>query len=297
MKIENDSSNIALYFEKKWDIFKKWCYADKTLAIHYGYYDKYVKNYKKAVLNMNDLIAKLLNLNINKTERILDAGCGVGGTSMYLGKKYSNIRFTGITNSKKQVDMGKEFIKRQMVNNFKIFYGDFTNTDFPDDYFDSVFAIESVGYSIDVKDFIAEMKRILKPCGNLIVLDGFRTKEQMNPFEEKIYKIFLFGRGYEKLDLPHLQRYLTLLKNFRFNDIKYKDISKNVAPSQIRGIIIALPFFFSFLLKYLLSFGVYDCNKNFFDFSMGVAVMTPLIAYNKISRYCVITAKKEVNKK
>jgi cyclopropane fatty-acyl-phospholipid synthase-like methyltransferase len=292
MKIEKKSSSVALYFEKKWDIFKKWCNADETLGIHYGYYDKYVKNYKKAVLNMNDLIGDLLNLDIYKTERILDAGCGVGGTSIYLGKKYSNIHFTGITNSKKQVEMGKEFIKQQKVNNFKIFYGDFTNTDFPDDYFDSVFAIESVGYSLDVKDFIIEMKRILKPNGNLIVLDGFRTKEKLNPFEEKIYKIFLFGRGYKKLDLPHLQRYLTLLNNHRFNEVKYNDISKNVARSQIRGIIIAFPFFFSFLLKYLISLGFYDYNKNFFDFSMGVAIMTPLIAYNKISRYLLITAKK-----
>lgn len=292
MKKDDKSRTIASYFEQHWDIFKKWCYASETLGIHYGYYDNIVNNFKDAVLNMNDLIGELLNLDVNKIEKILDVGCGVGGTSIYLGGKYSNVHFTGITNSKKQVEMGRKFIKEKKVNNFKIIYGDFIDTGFPNDYFDSVFAIESVGYSLDVKDFIIEMKRILKPGGNLIVLDGFRTKEKMNPFEEKIYKIFLYGRGYKKLDLPHLQRYITLLKRFNFNEINHKDISKNVARSQIRGIIIAIPFFFNFLLKYLLSFGVNDYKKNYFDFSMGVAVLTPIIALNKISRYCITTAKK-----
>ena len=143
MKKDNKSSSIAVYFEQRWDIFKKWCYASETLGIHYGYYDNSVKNFKNAVLNMNDLIGELLNLDVNKTEKILDAGCGVGGTSIYLGRKYSNVHFTGITNSKKQVEMGREFIKEKKVNNFKIIYGDFIYTDFPNDYFDSVFAIES----------------------------------------------------------------------------------------------------------------------------------------------------------
>lgn len=293
MRKSKHNDNVASYFERSWDLLEKWCYAGETLSIHYAYYDKDARNFKDAVYKMNDLIGELLDLEENKSEKILDAGCGVGGTSIYLGKKYPNVQFTGITISQGQVEMGEKFIKERKITNFKIMQGDFTKTDFPSNYFNSVFAIESVGYSDNIGDFINEMHRVLKPGGKLVVLDGFRTEVQMNSFLQKIYEFFLFGRGYQKLDLPHLKTYLILLEKKGFTKISYKDISENVARSQIRGIVIAIPFFFSFLIKKILTFGKYDRKKNYFDFSMGAAVLAPFIALKQVSRYYVTTANKE----
>ncbi|MCK5459050.1 MAG: hypothetical protein KAI20_04105, partial [Thermoplasmatales archaeon] len=68
---------------------------------------------------------------------------------------------------------------------------------------------------------------------------------------------------------------------------------KNVARSQIRGIIIAIPFFLSYLIKRTLTFGKYNSKKNYFDFSMGAAVLTPIIALKQVSRYYITTANKK----
>lgn len=293
MKKSKHNKNVASYFERSWKLSEKWCYAGETLCIHYAYYDKNTKNFKDAVYKMNDLIGELLKLEENKSEKILDAGCGVGGTSIYLGEKYPNVQFTGITISQGQVEMGKEFIKDRNITNVKIMKEDYNKTKFPSNYFNSVFAIESTGYSENIEDFINEMQRVLKPGGKLVVLDGFRTEVQMNPFLQKIYEKFLFGRGYQKLDLPRLKTYLTLLEKKGFKEIYHKDISKNVARSQIRGIIIAIPFFLSYLIKRTLTFGKYNSKKNYFDFSMGAAVLTPIIALKQVSRYYITTANKK----
>lgn len=288
----NSTSKIDLYFEEKWKIFEKWWCADETLGIHYAYYNEKTNNFKNAILNMNNLIAELLCLNKDKPEKILDIGCGVGGTSIYLGKKYSKNQFTGITSSSRQVQIGKKYIRENNLKNVKILPGDFNKTDFCNNYFDGAFAIESVGYNENIKDFVSEMYRILKPGGKLVVLDGFQNDMRINPVLKKIYESFLFGRGYQKKNLPLIDIYRKLLENNGFEDIYIKDISKNVAKSQIRGMIIGIPFFISYVLKYIFSLGKYNRSSNFFDFSMGVSVLTPIIALKNISRYYLTTAKK-----
>ena len=292
MNRERHNENIALHFERSWKIFEKWCYSGETLGIHYGYYTDTTRNFKDAVYSMNDFIGELLDLEHKKSASILDAGCGVGGTSIYLGKKFPHVQFTGITLSEEQVKMGQKFIREKDVTNCKILKGDFNKTEFPSNSFDGVFVIESVGYSENIVDFVQEMKRVLKPGGILVVLDGFRTEVTINSILQKIYERFLFGRGYQKLDLPRLKFYIGLLENKGFTDVYHNDISDHVTRSQIRGIIIAIPFFVSYVLKKILTLGIYDSSKNYFDFSMGAAIFSPIIALKHISRYYLITAKK-----
>lgn len=291
MKENEQYCNVASYYEKRWEIFNKWWCTDETLGIHYAYYDENTRSFKDAIYNMNALVGRLLDLEGNKPKKILDAGCGVGGTSICLGKKHPNVQFIGITITPGQVKLGNRYIKQRKVKNVKINLGDFNKTEFPSNYFDGVFAIESVGYTENIEDFINEMQRVLKPGGKLVVLDGFRTEVQINPVVQKIHESFLFGRGYQKLDLPRLKTYVTLLEKKGFKEIYYKDISKNVARSQIRSIIISIPFFTSYLIKRILTFGKYNRRINFFDFSMGVPILTPIIAFKNVSRYYLTTAK------
>ena len=45
------------------------------------------------------------------------------------------------------------------MTNVKIMKEDYTKTKFPNNYFNSIFAIESTGYTKDIEDFINEAKR------------------------------------------------------------------------------------------------------------------------------------------
>lgn len=285
-------NDVSSYYRKRWNSFKIWWHAEETYCIHYGYYEKGTKSFIDAVNKMNDYIGELLNLK-NKNIKVLDAGCGVGGTSFYLAKKYPNIKFIGLTNTQDQVDMGNKYIQKNNISNVEITLGDFKSTSFPDSSFDMVFAVESAGYSENVEDFINEMFRILKPGGKLLVLDGFKTRNNIDSITRKIYETYLYGQGYKNKDLPDFYKYIKSLEKIGFKEIIHDDISGNVARTQIRGMIIGIPFFISFLLKKILTFGIINSEKNYLEFSMGVSVLGPIIALKNVSRYYMTSAIKK----
>jgi tocopherol O-methyltransferase len=78
-----NEEDVIRYYERFWSKTELWWETDKTLAIHFGYYEKGIRSHTEAVLHMNDVTWQLLRLNGDKPCQILDAGCGVGGTSIY----------------------------------------------------------------------------------------------------------------------------------------------------------------------------------------------------------------------
>jgi cyclopropane fatty-acyl-phospholipid synthase-like methyltransferase len=292
MKNKNTISTVASYYEARWRIFERFWHAGKTLGIHYAYYDEQARTFIDAIYRMNDFIGSLVGLKDDKTMTILDAGCGVGGTSIYLAKKYPHIQFTGITITPGQVELAKRFIQERNVHNVDVLLGDYHHTAFPTSYFDGVFAIESVSYSMNIESFIAEMSRVLKPGGILVVLDGFRTEVPMNSIVHRFYEQFLIGQGYYPPILPSLSVYRSILERHGFIKITCMDISKHVARSQMRGIILGVPFFVFSLLKRIITLGRYKPVDHFDEFSMAVSVLTPFISLNNVTRYYAITAVK-----
>ena len=87
------------FYQKNWQLIVKLLKVDRTHCIHHGYYEKKIRTHLQAVNNLNNLVDSLLGLKKDetKTKKILDAGCGIGGTVVYLAGKYPNAKFTGIT--------------------------------------------------------------------------------------------------------------------------------------------------------------------------------------------------------
>jgi cyclopropane fatty-acyl-phospholipid synthase-like methyltransferase len=55
-----------------------------NLAIHHGYWDDKVKSFLESLLRMNEVMAEAAG--VTYSDRVLDAGCGVGGSSIFLGQ-------------------------------------------------------------------------------------------------------------------------------------------------------------------------------------------------------------------
>ena len=52
--------------------------------------------------------------NIERNSKVLDAGCGVGGSSFFLAKEFGCI-VEAITLNEKQVNFGKEYIQKNKL--------------------------------------------------------------------------------------------------------------------------------------------------------------------------------------
>ncbi|MFA5103082.1 MAG: class I SAM-dependent methyltransferase, partial [Candidatus Thermoplasmatota archaeon] len=199
-----NEEDVVHYYEQFWSKSELWWETDTTLAIHFGYYDKGIHSHKEAVLHMNDISWHLLRFTTPSPLQILDAGCGVGGTSIYLAKKYPQVSFVGITIVPTHVQMAQRFsTKRSVTSNTSFLLQNYCHTSFPDKFFDGVIALESANYARSKDDFIREMYRVLKSGGRISILDGFRTEKQIPPSMQKLYKIWLDGRALVGLEPIH----------------------------------------------------------------------------------------------
>ncbi|WKJ91817.1 methyltransferase domain-containing protein [Methylomonas montana] len=160
------------------DYLVAWCNRD-NLALHYGYWDD-TKPYDQhqALLNKNQILYE--KAGIQASDKILDAGCGIGGSTIWMAKQHGN-QVTGITISAKQADYARQHAKRHGVAelvNFEV--ADFCATPFPDASFDVVWALESSCHALNKGDFLREAWRVLKPGGRIVVCDGFVLQRQFN---------------------------------------------------------------------------------------------------------------------
>lgn len=216
-----------IFYDAWWTPYANITNADETLALHFGLYEKGVKSHRDAIINRNNFIGRILNLDSSEKNSVfLDSGCGVGGTSIYLAKKYPNITFIGITNSLGQIFLANRFARELNVNsNTDFIVGDYLKIGLTDNCFDGVFAIESFIRAKNKKTFLQEAFRVLKPNKKLAIDDVFLRKKPSNRIIKNLYYEYAITWRIPTLDV--IADIKSDLKEAGFKDIRIIDITKN----------------------------------------------------------------------
>lgn len=162
--------------------------------IHLGYYNEEEmaagykkKNFIQAKYDFVDEMMKLggISADADKGVKVLDVGCGVGGTSRYLAKKLPDADVTGITLSPNQVKRATELAVEQNVPNAKFTVMNALEMEFPDNSFDIVWACESGEHMPDKEAYINEMMRVLKPGGKFVMATWCQRDDRDVPFDDR----------------------------------------------------------------------------------------------------------------
>jgi tocopherol O-methyltransferase len=203
--------------------------------MHHGYYGADGQQKKERRQAQIDLIEELLQwAQVQQAERILDVGCGIGGSSLYLAQKF-NASATGITLSPVQAARAKERAQAMGLDSSRSTFlvADALNMPFADNSFDLVWSLESGEHMPNKKQFLQECYRVLQPGGTLIMatwchrsLDG--GAGQLTGDERRhladIYRVYA---------LPYvisLPEYEAIAQNLGFKDLRTADWSTAVAP-------------------------------------------------------------------
>jgi tocopherol O-methyltransferase len=106
--------------------------------------------------------------------KVLDVGCGVGGTSCKLARL--GHQMTGVSISTRQIEMAKENAAKAGVN-VRFIEMDGEKLDFPgeDGTFDAVWISEALSHFPRKDKFFAHVMRLLKPGGKWVCVDWFKA--------------------------------------------------------------------------------------------------------------------------
>lgn len=149
--------------------------------IHLGHYGSPPrrKDFLKAKADFVHEMARWGGLDtLPRGTTVLDVGCGIGGSSRILARDYG-FSTTGITISPQQVKRAQELTPAGLTAQFQV--DDALNLSFPDNSFDVVWSIEAGPHMPDKAKYGAEMLRVLKPGGILVVADWNQRDDRRKP--------------------------------------------------------------------------------------------------------------------
>ncbi|WYZ43811.1 hypothetical protein EsH8_VII_000247 [Colletotrichum jinshuiense] len=163
--------------------------------IHHGYWENDSETKEQAQVNLIQLLLRLSDIGENS--KILDVGCGIGGTSRYLASTLG-CSVTGITISTKQVEIANRLTKAEAEKELEKFeatpdhdgfvklgrgkvrfieldaekMGDFFAGQ--SSSFDAVWISEALSHFPNKTLFFENAFKVLKPGGKLALADWFK---------------------------------------------------------------------------------------------------------------------------
>src|SRR5918998_3916108 len=179
---------------------------------------------------MNRVLATWAELH--SSDRVLDAGCGVGGSAIWLARELG-ARVVGVNVVPSEIDRGRRYARQRNVADRVTFeLQDMTRTALPDGSFDVVWAIESVCHVPDKREFLAEARRLVKPGGRLVIADAFRHRRPLGPEDERLLHDWLSAWAVPDLMTP--DEFIAAAGGNGFTRVRFDDVSAHVRPSSRR---------------------------------------------------------------
>jgi tocopherol O-methyltransferase len=161
----------AYYRQTWWDYRFLWSNS-RNLALHFGQYDETARTHSAALENANRVLARIAG--VRRGDWVLDAGCGVGGSSLWLARQLG-ASVVGIALGGDQTARAARAARAHgFERRVRFLRADFTSIPLRSETFDVVWALESVCHAADKAAFYREASRVLRPGGRIVVADFMR---------------------------------------------------------------------------------------------------------------------------
>ena len=176
---------------------------------------------------------------------ILDVATGTGDLAFSAFKRLQPKKIIGLDISKGMLEVGRVKIKRKnLEGSLEFIHGDSENLPFEDNYFDAVMVSFGVRNFEDLNAGLKEIYRVLKPTGQLLVLEFSKPKKFPVKQSYYLYSNFIlpfFGKLISKdksaytylpesvAAFPEGDAFLNELNKVNFKNTYYKLLSGGIA--------------------------------------------------------------------
>jgi SAM-dependent methyltransferase len=172
---------VREYYDHNTRRFLKWGRDVGTLNLHAALWPPEVRSLRSAMHYSNELIAREIERSPSPVGRVLDLGCGVGGSLFYLGCRLPGIpTFIGISLSPVQIAYARSRLPEGQQERFHFEEGSFLQLDPGRFRADFAFSIEAAAHGDDPEGFFAALAGVLRPGGRLVLIDD-TTSDRSRP--------------------------------------------------------------------------------------------------------------------
>lgn len=143
--------------------------------IHWGYWDHpdradgSLRDFDQAEERMSQRVC--LAAKVQSGQRILDVGCGFGGTLLSLNQHLSDVNLFGLNIDARQLTHARGQLIPRPGNRIELIAGDACRMPFGDAQFDVILCVEAIFHFPGRDRFFAEVRRVLRPGGRFALSD------------------------------------------------------------------------------------------------------------------------------
>lgn len=159
-----------------------------------------------------DCLSLLAELNLKPEQRILDIGCNNGRLLFRLATFLDDCDLHGLDIAEKHIRRNQ---KRNRYDNLQFHCAPAENLPFASNFFDLIICSNALNHFPQRVRALDEMHRVLKPAGELYILEGIRSEAWKQKFE-KMLRQSRFIRPEKK----HLPRTAVFSKSFFVHFVK-----------------------------------------------------------------------------
>lgn len=147
--------------------------------VHWGYWaepakaDGSVEDFAIATENLCQRVYTAANVQAH--DRLLDVGCGFGGTIASLNEQFQNLDLIGVNIDPRQLTRARQEVQPLGNNRITFKEGDACQLPFEDNSMDVVLAVECIFHFPSRETFFQEAQRVLRPGGRLGICDFVST--------------------------------------------------------------------------------------------------------------------------
>lgn len=187
--------------------------------------------------------AKIVQEYLDRTgaKSVLELASGRGFNSTFLAGANPHARFSGIDLTPEHVEYAQQRAKG--MPNLVFRQGNFQDLPFQDGSQDLVFEVESICHAIDMGKALSEARRVLKPGGTFIVIDGFRSPD-FETFPEELRTAAKLAEVSMAVGRPwKIDEWTELCQATGFRVAELEDLSMAIMPNLMRFQFLARGFF------------------------------------------------------
>jgi cyclopropane fatty-acyl-phospholipid synthase-like methyltransferase len=222
-----ERASVTAYYRANQLFYDRFWTEPETLSLNYGLWSRRTTSRSGAFRNQNQLLARALRCG--SEARVLEAGCGTGGTSIWLAQTLG-VETVGITLCRHQASLARVYSQRRRVQDRTHFLVmDFLATGFVDGSFSRIFASESACYAQNKLAFAREAFRVLDGNGRLVIVDGFLTSTTLSESDQRLYEAWRSGWAVGALCTA--SQFQADLRSCGFTNIRFRDLTRLVLPS------------------------------------------------------------------